>query len=180
MLSNPASPGSRRRYGDGHDRRHGAKASRTGTGKQEKPSFIWRSTTCPGALVYTDENLDVVFATTASGRCIRSPPICSGPAAPIQSSCAHLATHGYYGKGDAEAQVARRVESLRNPTGKSFEDITPDGRCYRVQRRRAADGGTVTVMTDVTDQKLAAACAHGSQATPGASKCERHREKPDA
>ena len=51
--------------------------------------------------------------------------------------------------------VSRRVESLRNPTSKSFEDVTPDGRCYQVQRRRAAAGGTVTVMTDVTEQKRA-------------------------
>ena len=56
-----------------------------------------------------------------------------------------------------EALVARRVESLRQikETGKSFEDITPDGRCYRIHRRRAAAGGTVTVMTDVTEQKQA-------------------------
>jgi hypothetical protein len=45
------------------------------------------------------------------------------------------------------------VESLRHPTDKSFEDITADGGCYRVMRRRAAAGGTVTVMTDVTEQK---------------------------
>ena len=51
--------------------------------------------------------------------------------------------------------VARRVESLRNPSGKSFEDRTPDGHVYRVGRRRVAAGGTVTVMTDVTELKEA-------------------------
>ncbi len=34
--------------------------------------------------------------------------------------------------------VAKRVESLRNPSGTTFEDHTPDGRVYEVYRRRAA------------------------------------------
>jgi adenylate cyclase len=109
----------------------------------------------PGALVYTDEDLDVVFCNDRFREMYPAPADLLRPGRPYPEFLRYLATHGYYGKGDAEAQVARRVESLRNPTGKSFEDITPDGRCYRVQRRRAADGGTVTVMTDVTDQKLA-------------------------
>ena len=67
----------------------------------------------------------------------------------------YLAENGYYGEGEVDALVAKRVESLRNPTGKSFEDHTPDGRWYRIRRRPAAAGGTVTVMTDITEQKQA-------------------------
>lgn len=109
----------------------------------------------PGALVYTDEDLNIVFCNDRFREMYPVPADLLRPGRPYPEFLRYLATHGYYGKGDAEAQVARRVESLRNPTGKSFEDITPDGRCYRIQRRRAAAGGTVTVMTDVTDQKLA-------------------------
>lgn len=67
----------------------------------------------------------------------------------------YLAVNGYYGKGDVETLVAQRVESLRNPTGKSFEDHTPDGRWFRVRQRAAAGGGTVTVATEITEQKQA-------------------------
>jgi class 3 adenylate cyclase len=67
----------------------------------------------------------------------------------------YLAGNGYYGEGEVAALVARRVESLRNPSGQSFEDRTPDGRWYRVLRRRVAGGGAVTVMTDITEQKQA-------------------------
>ncbi len=49
----------------------------------------------------------------------------------------------------------KRVESLRNPTGATFEDRTPDGRTYEIYRRRAAPGGTVTVITDITGLKIA-------------------------
>jgi class 3 adenylate cyclase len=67
----------------------------------------------------------------------------------------YLAEHGYYGEGEVDAMVARRVESLRNPSGVSFEDRTPDGHIYRVARRRVASGGTVTVISDVTELKEA-------------------------
>ncbi|HEX6295774.1 MAG TPA: adenylate/guanylate cyclase domain-containing protein, partial [Burkholderiales bacterium] len=45
--------------------------------------------------------------------------------------------------------------SLRNPSGQSFEDHAPDGRWFRILRRRVSGGGTVTVMTDITAQKHA-------------------------
>ena len=75
------------------------------------------------------------------------------PGRPYADLLRYLAEHGYYGDGDVDKLVALRVESLRNPSGKSFEDRTPDGRWYRILRRRAAGGGTVTVMTDITEQK---------------------------
>ena len=109
----------------------------------------------PGALAYTDENLNFVFCNDRFKEMYRVPPELLQPGRPYADLLRYLAEHGYYGDGDVEAHVARRVESLRNPTGKSFEDRTPDGRVYRIRRRRAAGGGTVTVMTDITDQKEA-------------------------
>jgi hypothetical protein len=77
------------------------------------------------------------------------------PGQPYPAFLRYLAANGYYGAGDVDDLVARRVQSLRNPTGKSFEDHAPDGRVYRILRRRAASGGTVTVITDITEQKQA-------------------------
>jgi class 3 adenylate cyclase len=77
------------------------------------------------------------------------------PGRPYSDLFRYLAQNGYYGPGDVDALVVQRVESLRNPSGKSFEDHTPDGRWYRILRRRVAGGGTVTVMTDITAQKQA-------------------------
>jgi len=109
----------------------------------------------PGALVHTDEELNIVFCNDRFKEMYPVPAELLRPGQPYPQFLRHLATHGYYGKGDVDMMVARRVESLRHPTGRSFEDITPDGRCYRIHRRRAAAGGTVTVMTDVTEQKRA-------------------------
>ena len=60
------------------------------------------------------------------------------PGRPYTDFLRHLAEHGYYGPGDPAELVAQRVHSLRHPTGRAFEDHVPDGRWYRILRRRAA------------------------------------------
>ena len=90
----------------------------------------------PGALVYTDEDLNIVFCNDRFREMYPVPAELLQPGQPYPEFLRYLATHGYYGEGDVEAQVARRVESLRNPTGASFEDRTPDGRYYRIRRRK--------------------------------------------
>ena len=109
----------------------------------------------PGALVYTDEHLNIVFCNDQFKKMYPVPRELLQPGRHYPDFLRYLAENGYYGEGDVEALVGQRVESLRNPTGKNFEDRSPDGRCYRILRRRAAGGGTVTVMTDTTEQKQA-------------------------
>ena len=109
----------------------------------------------PGALVYTDGNLDIVVCNNRFREMYTAPQELLQPGCHYPNFLRYLARNGYYGEGDAEAQVAQRVDSLRNPSGKSFEEHPPDGRWYRVLRRRVAGGGAVTVMTDITEQKQA-------------------------
>jgi PAS domain-containing protein len=109
----------------------------------------------PGALVYTDEALNIIICNERFKEMYRAPRELLEPGQPYPNFPRYLAEHGYYGEGDVEALVAKRVESLRNPSGGTFEDMTPDRRVYRIRRQRVAAGGTVTVMTDVTEQKQA-------------------------
>ena len=109
----------------------------------------------PGALVYTDQDLRIVFCNERFREMYQAPSELLQAGRPYPDFLRYLAENGYYGEGSVEGLVARRVESLRNPSGKSFEDRTPDGRVYRIRRRRSAAGGTVTVMTDITEQKQA-------------------------
>ena len=109
----------------------------------------------PGALVYTDKDLNIVVCNDRFKEMYAVPQQQLQPGRPYPDFLRHLADNGYYGKGDPHAQVTQRVESLRNPTGRSFEDHAPDGRWYRILRRRVAAGGTETVMTDITEQKQA-------------------------
>ena len=109
----------------------------------------------PGALVYTDDALNIVFCNDRFRELYSVPAELLKPGRPYAEFLRYLAEHGYYGEGDIDTLVARRVESLRKPTGRTFEDHTPDGRWLRILRRRVAAGGAVTVMTDVTEQKQA-------------------------
>jgi class 3 adenylate cyclase/PAS domain-containing protein len=109
----------------------------------------------PGALVYTDNDLNIVFCNDRFKEMYQVPAELLQPGRPYPAFLRYLAESGYYGKGNIDALVARRVESVRNPSGSSFEDHAPDGRWFRILRRRVAAGGTVTVMTDITEQKLA-------------------------
>ena len=109
----------------------------------------------PGALVYTDEELNIVVCNDRFAEMYPAPRELLQPGRPYSDFLRYLAEHGYYGNGDVDTLVAKRVESLRNPSGKTFEDRHPDGRVYEVYRRRAAPGGTVTVITDITGLKRA-------------------------
>jgi class 3 adenylate cyclase len=109
----------------------------------------------PGALAYTDDDLNIVFCNDRFREMYQVPQGLLQTGRPYVDLLRHLAENGYYGSGDAASQVAQRVESLRNPTGRSFEDHAPDGRWYRILRHRVPAGGTVTVMTDITEQKQA-------------------------
>ncbi|MFZ2652765.1 MAG: PAS-domain containing protein [Burkholderiaceae bacterium] len=109
----------------------------------------------PGALVYTDEVLNIVVCNNRFKEMYSVPQELLQPGRPYPDFLHYLAENGYYGQGDVDALVAQRIESLRKPTGKSFEDHAPDGRWYRILRSKAAAGGTVTVMTDITEQKHA-------------------------
>jgi adenylate cyclase len=105
--------------------------------------------------VYTDEHLNVVFCNDRFKDMYGVPQELLQAGRYYPDFLRYLAVNGYYGKGDIEGLVARRIESLRNPSGESFEDHSPDGRWFRIRRRRAMGGGCVTVMTDVTQQKHA-------------------------
>ena len=92
----------------------------------------------PGALAYTDAELNIVFCNDRFKEMYKVPKELLQPARPYADLLRYLAENGYYGEGDIGAMVAKRVASLRNPSGMSFEDHTPDGRWYRILRSRVA------------------------------------------
>ena len=107
----------------------------------------------PGLLVYTDEDLNIVLCNERFSELYQAQREMLQPGQPYAEFLRCLAEQGYYGEGDAEALVSERIESLRNPSGQTFEELAPDGRVRRSLRSRAAGGGTVTVVTDITELK---------------------------
>jgi hypothetical protein len=60
------------------------------------------------------------------------------PGKPYPDLLRYLAMNGYCGQGEVEAHVAKRVESLRNPSGMSFRGSHAR---WAVVSRSASPGG---------------------------------------
>ena len=134
----------------------------------------------PGALVYTDDDLDIVVCNDRFKEMYIVPAGAAAARAPYPDFLRYLAENGYYGEGDSMRWSRKRVESLRNPTGKSFEDHTPDGRWFRILppprgRRRHGHG-------DDGHHRAEAGRARSSRcdAANRGSQQAHHREEPDA
>lgn len=65
----------------------------------------------------------------------------------------HNANIGEYGQGDADVQVAERVERARTFDAHDFERSTSNGDTIRVVGSPLPSGGFVTVYTDITEEK---------------------------
>ncbi len=91
----------------------------------------------PGALVYTDSDLRFVVCNDRFREMYIVPQDLLQPGRPYSDLLRYLAETDTLRR--VNSLVAKRVESLRNPSGKSFEDHTPDGRWYRILRRRVAE-----------------------------------------
>jgi signal transduction histidine kinase/ActR/RegA family two-component response regulator len=75
---------------------------------------------------------------------------------PMEEILRAQARAGQFGAVDPDAEVERRMESLR--TGRSIGTIErrrPDGRIMELRRNRLPDGGFVTLYADITDRKVA-------------------------
>lgn len=105
----------------------------------------------PGAVIYTDANMDIVFASPKFASIYGVPSHFLEPGAHYPNYLMYLAQNGYYGPGKVSELVKVRVASLRNPTAEPLEDRTPDGRTFSVRRQAVAGGGAVTIINEVTD-----------------------------
>ncbi len=93
----------------------------------------------PGALVYTDENLNFVLCNDRFREMYKVPPELLQPGRPYSDVFRYLAENGYYGSGDVDALVAQRVESLRNPSGQGRPLVSRPAPARRGRRYRHRD-----------------------------------------
>ena len=109
----------------------------------------------PGALTYVDKKLNIVFCSGSFAKIYDLPPEMVEPGRSYVEVLKYLAKSGFYGDEDPDSLVAERIVSLRSPSELTFEDRPADGQIYEIRRRRAGDG-TVTSITDVTENRLSA------------------------
>ena len=85
----------------------------------------------PGALVYTDDDLNIVFCNDRFREMYTVRAELLQPGRPYPDCLHYLAANGYYGKGDPEAQVAQRLESRAIPRQKASR-ISARRQLYRI------------------------------------------------
>ena len=56
-------------------------------------------------------------------------------------------------KNDPDTWVAKRIERHKNPGGSAYEQERLDGQWLRIDERRTASGGTVSIYSDITELK---------------------------
>jgi len=107
----------------------------------------------PGAMAFIDNDMKIIVASN------RYSEICEVPAELLDDGRSFVdhfkcrAERGDYGAGDPDAIVASRVQAFQVPSDDVFELSTPSGRTNGIQRRPAKGGGTVVVITDITELK---------------------------
>jgi diguanylate cyclase (GGDEF)-like protein len=112
----------------------------------------------PGGVTLFDAELRLVAHNEEFRRLLGFPDdLFSGPGAPtLERLFRFNALRGEYGPGDAEPIVAQLLSRARQRQPHKFERTRPDGTVLEVRGLPLADGGFVTVYTDITEHRRAA------------------------
>lgn len=101
-------------------------------------------------MIVTDSDLRVLFSNREFRSLFKLPPELLRPGVAIQSILHFNASRGFYGPGDAQAHVARRLASLTGTAGPLRLRLDPLGIVVEIRSARMPDGGLVTTYSDVT------------------------------
>jgi len=100
-----------------------------------------------------DADLNVVLLNAAARRLLNFPADAVGDNPTMEDLLRFNAERGDYGPGDPEEQVRERLERARLFEPHDFERVRPDGTILRIQGTPTADGGFVTIYSDVTRER---------------------------
>ncbi len=118
----------------------------------------------PVGVSFVDGHLNAVSFNRQFLELLEFPTDRFAPGDPFEKFIRFNAERGEYGEGDVEEQVAARVALARDPKPHRFERVRPDGRTIEIRGIPLATGGFVTVYTDITERKEAAARLAASEA----------------
>jgi signal transduction histidine kinase len=104
-------------------------------------------------IVVMDRDLRLVAATRGVFKLFGFPPEMSRVGTPFADFVRYNAERGEYGDGDVEEIVAEQVRLACEFKQSEMERIRPDGTTITIRNSPLANGGCVTIYTDVTRQR---------------------------
>ncbi|HXE40956.1 MAG TPA: EAL domain-containing protein [Azonexus sp.] len=111
----------------------------------------------PSAVSLVDKDLNVILHNQELLRLLDLPPtlIAQTPLT-LESIFRFNAERGEYGPGDPETIVDTLMARARKPTRHHIERTRPNGRTLDIRGVPLADGGFVTIYTDITERRASA------------------------
>ncbi|UCV27897.1 EAL domain-containing protein [Ferribacterium limneticum] len=110
----------------------------------------------PSAVSLFDSDGNLVLFNTQFPYLLDLPAELTKPGVSIEAMFRFNAMRGEYGPGDPEKIVATMMERARNLSPHSFERTRPNGKTLEVRGVPLAEGGFVTVYTDITERRTSA------------------------
>jgi diguanylate cyclase (GGDEF)-like protein/PAS domain S-box-containing protein len=108
----------------------------------------------PAGVTMFDKDLKLVFYNKAYQHLLDFPDdLFKTGEAHYEDFIRYNALRGEYGPGDSEEHIERWLAEARNGQPLAFERKRPDGTWLDIRRMPLADGGFVTLYTDITERK---------------------------
>jgi diguanylate cyclase (GGDEF)-like protein len=108
----------------------------------------------PGGISLFDRDMNMVLCNEQQRRLLDYPDALFANGYPsLEDLFRFNAARGEYGPGDAEEQVARRVDLLRQRRAHVYERTRPNGTVLEIRGAPIEGGGFVTTYFDVTEQR---------------------------
>ncbi|MDJ0936382.1 MAG: PAS-domain containing protein, partial [Kiloniellales bacterium] len=106
----------------------------------------------PGGMFMVDKDLNVRVHNDRFSEIYGLPQGTIRSGGSLRDTVRARAERGDYGPGDVDALVEQRIESYGKGQSERVEEPLPDGRIVEFVRAPTGDGGTVAVVTDITER----------------------------
>ncbi|MFN4324926.1 MAG: EAL domain-containing protein [Azonexus sp.] len=110
----------------------------------------------PSAVSLFNQDAQLELCNTEFGRLLELPDNLTRPGTPIQAMFRFNAERGEYGPGDPEQITRSLMQRVREPSKHHFERTRPNGKTLEIRGVPLAEGGFVTVYTDITERRQSA------------------------
>ncbi len=110
----------------------------------------------PSAVSLFDAGGSLLLANSEFPRLLDMPVDLIKPGVTMETLFRFNAARGEYGKGEPEQIVQALLERARHPVAHHFERTRPNGQTLEIRGVPLADGGFVTVYTDISERRASA------------------------